>query len=94
MPELLLLRAGTYYERAAIGPKRLNASQFDLDKVGVTAGASAPEILVHEVLEKLRSFGISKVREMEAEPEGVTFPLPSSLKHKEVQHKKERLERV
>ena len=62
--------------------------------VGVTAGASAPEILVHEVLEKLRSFGISKVREMEAEPEGVTFPLPSSLKHKEVQHKKERLERV
>ena len=39
MPDLLLLRAGTYYERAAIGPKRLNASQFDLDKVGVTAGA-------------------------------------------------------
>ena len=36
--EGILVRGGTYYERAAIGGGRLNPSQFDLDKAGVTLG--------------------------------------------------------
>ncbi len=60
----------------------------DLDKswfnksprVGLTAGASAPEVLVQEVLDKLQQFGVSNIIDMESEPEGVTFPLPMSLR--------------
>jgi 4-hydroxy-3-methylbut-2-enyl diphosphate reductase len=48
-------------------------------RVGVTAGASAPEVLVDELLERLRALGASEVREMEGIQEGVVFPLPRSL---------------
>jgi 4-hydroxy-3-methylbut-2-enyl diphosphate reductase len=48
-------------------------------RVGVTAGASAPEVLVREVLARLRSFGARSVREIAAEPENVTFSLPAEL---------------
>ena len=47
--------------------------------VGVTAGASAPEVLVQEVIEKLRSLGATSVRELEGAVEKVTFPLPKAL---------------
>ena len=53
-------------------------------RVGLTAGASAPEILVEEVLERLHEFGIDGVVELDAEPEGVTFALPQSLVSKAV----------
>ena len=48
--------------------------------IGVTAGASAPEILVDGVLERLRELGATKITEMEAEDERITFPLPKSLR--------------
>lgn len=48
-------------------------------RVGLTAGASAPEILVEEVLERLSVLGIADVQELDAEPEGVNFPIPSDL---------------
>jgi len=48
-------------------------------RVGVTAGASAPEVLVDELLARLRALGASEVREMEGIQEGVVFPLPRSL---------------
>jgi 4-hydroxy-3-methylbut-2-enyl diphosphate reductase len=48
-------------------------------RVGLTAGASAPEILVEEVLERLSNLGIADVQELDAEPEGVNFPIPSDL---------------
>jgi 4-hydroxy-3-methylbut-2-enyl diphosphate reductase len=48
-------------------------------RVGVTAGASAPEVLVEELLERLRALGATEVREMEGIQEGVVFPLPRSL---------------
>jgi 4-hydroxy-3-methylbut-2-enyl diphosphate reductase len=51
-------------------------------RVGVTAGASAPEVLVQGVLERLRSFGISRIRQMEAEPETIAFHVPVALMHK------------
>ena len=47
--------------------------------VGVTAGASAPEVLVREVLDKLAALGAANVRELEGAVEKVVFPLPRAL---------------
>ena len=47
--------------------------------VGVTAGASAPEILVQDVIAKLRTLGATHVRELVGAFERVTFALPKSL---------------
>ncbi len=48
-------------------------------RVGVTAGASAPEILVQEVIERLKSLGADRVSNVEGIEERVTFPLPKAL---------------
>ena len=47
--------------------------------VGVTAGASAPEVLVEAVLQRLRSLGADSVKELAGISEKVTFPLPKEL---------------
>ena len=47
--------------------------------IGVTAGASAPEVLVHEVILRLQALGAARVRELEGIDERVTFPLPRSI---------------
>ncbi len=47
--------------------------------VAVTAGASAPEVLVLRVIELLRNFKFENVREIEVIEENVKFPLPSQL---------------
>ena len=48
-------------------------------RVGVTAGASAPEVLVREVLLRLKALGAGSVRELDGAPENVVFPLPKGL---------------
>ena len=48
-------------------------------RVGVTAGASAPEILVQAVIERLKALGADRVSNVEGIEERVTFPLPKSL---------------
>jgi 4-hydroxy-3-methylbut-2-enyl diphosphate reductase len=48
-------------------------------RVGVTAGASAPEVLVTEVLARLRALGARTVRVLEGAVENVVFPLPKGL---------------
>jgi 4-hydroxy-3-methylbut-2-enyl diphosphate reductase len=48
-------------------------------RVGVTAGASAPEILVQETLARLRTLGARSVRTLQGAAENVTFPLPRGL---------------
>jgi len=48
-------------------------------RVGVTAGASAPEVLVRELIERLQGLGATEVREMHGITESVVFPLPKSL---------------
>ena len=62
-----------------------NASQINpiwikgYTSVGVTAGASAPEILVQEVIERLGQLGIQNVRELDGVLENTLFPMPKGL---------------
>jgi 4-hydroxy-3-methylbut-2-enyl diphosphate reductase len=49
------------------------------NRVGVTAGASAPEILVREVVERLRALGAASVRNLDGVVEKVVFPMPKGL---------------
>ena len=48
-------------------------------RVGVTAGASAPEVLVREVVARLRTLGAREIAELPGTTERVVFPLPKSL---------------
>lgn len=48
-------------------------------RVGITAGASAPEILVQQVIERLKQLGATKVAPLEGLEEKVNFPLPKGL---------------
>ena len=49
-------------------------------RIGVTAGASAPEVLVQEVIDGLRDLGAQAPVEVEGRPENVTFSLPRELR--------------
>src|SRR5262249_29523382 len=51
----------------------------DCDSIGVTAGASTPEILVQQVVENLRQRGFARIEEVELIEENVHFPLPAPL---------------
>jgi 4-hydroxy-3-methylbut-2-en-1-yl diphosphate reductase len=51
-----------------------------VQRVGLTAGASAPEILVQQVIERIKALGATSVRKMEGIEETVKFPLPKGLK--------------
>jgi 4-hydroxy-3-methylbut-2-enyl diphosphate reductase len=62
-----------------------NATQIDAawlegkQRVGVTAGASAPEVLVQAVIDRLKELGARSVRPLDGVLESVTFPLPKGL---------------
>ena len=62
-----------------------NAAQIDAgwvagkSRIGVTAGASAPEVLVQQVIARLKELGAASVRELDGVEENVTFPLPKGL---------------
>jgi 4-hydroxy-3-methylbut-2-enyl diphosphate reductase len=47
--------------------------------IGVTAGASAPEVLVEEVIDRLGNWGVSRVESLAGHEENVTFSLPKTL---------------
>ncbi|RUA06799.1 MAG: 4-hydroxy-3-methylbut-2-enyl diphosphate reductase [Gammaproteobacteria bacterium] len=51
-----------------------------INTVGVTAGASAPEILVQEVISYLRNYGANEVIEVNGVKENVHFPIPKQLR--------------
>lgn len=53
-------------------------------RVGVTAGASAPEVLVREVIARLKELGAQQVTELGGAVEKVVFPLPKGLSGKSV----------
>jgi 4-hydroxy-3-methylbut-2-enyl diphosphate reductase len=48
-------------------------------RVGLTAGASAPDVLVQQVIEALRAMGATAIRKMHGVTENVHFPLPRGL---------------
>lgn len=62
-----------------------NASKIDpawiegKKRIGVTAGASAPEVLVQAVIDRLKQLGAASVRALEGVEEHVVFPLPKGL---------------
>ena len=61
-----------------IDPAWLNETR----RVGVTAGASAPEVLVNQVIVRLKELGAVSVRTLAGTPENVSFPLPKELSRK------------
>jgi 4-hydroxy-3-methylbut-2-enyl diphosphate reductase len=68
-------------------PAHMVDSADDLDprwfagrvRVGLTAGASAPDVLVQQVIARLREFGVVSMRRMDGVRETVEFPLPKGL---------------
>ena len=48
-------------------------------RIGVSAGASAPEVLVLEVIARLQALGAKRVTQLKGKEESVTFPLPKGL---------------
>ena len=61
---------------AEIDPRWLQGRRH----IGVTAGASAPDVLVHGVLERLHELGAHAVRELEGQREDMVFALPRELR--------------
>ncbi len=51
----------------------------DVERVGVSAGASAPEVLVEQVIERLKELGAEQVEEGGGQRETIVFPLPKQL---------------
>ena len=63
------------------GEEDLQSEWFTSDAViGVTAGASAPEVLVQGVIDCLRDWGAQMVEELDGRPENVTFSMPKELR--------------
>jgi len=48
-------------------------------RIGLTAGASAPEVLAQQVVERLRTLGIVNIRKLDGVEESIAFPLPRGL---------------
>ncbi|OOG44065.1 4-hydroxy-3-methylbut-2-enyl diphosphate reductase [Rhodanobacter sp. C06] len=63
------------------GAEHIERSWLDgVSRIGLTAGASAPEKLVRDVIARLQSWGAGAVRELDGEPETITFALPKELR--------------
>ncbi len=60
---------------AELDPRWLDGKR----RIGVSAGASAPEILVQELVDRLKSLGVRTVRPLDGVQETVSFPLPKGL---------------
>ena len=73
--ELLGVPAHLVDDASGIDPVWLEGGK----RFGVTAGASAPEVLVDAVIERLKALGAGSVRTLQGVPERVTFPLPREL---------------
>ena len=63
------------------GAHELQAAWFEgKSRVGLTAGASAPEVLVRAVIDRIRAFGAVSVRRLAGMEETMKFPLPKGLR--------------
>ncbi|KQO43937.1 4-hydroxy-3-methylbut-2-enyl diphosphate reductase [Pseudomonas sp. Leaf83] len=67
------------------GAEDLKREWFDgVSGIGITAGASAPEVLVRGVVEQLRTWGAEGETELDGRPENITFSMPKELRVKQV----------
>ena len=67
------------------GAEDLKREWFAADaRIGITAGASAPEVLVRGVIDQLREWGATGVNELDGRPESVTFSMPKELRVRQV----------
>ncbi len=63
------------------GAEDLKREWFDkVQRVGITAGASAPEVLVQGVIDQLKAWGAEVAVELDGRPENVTFSMPKELR--------------
>lgn len=68
------------------GAEDLQRTWFDeKTRIGITAGASAPEVLVQAVIACLREWGANHVIELDGRPENITFSMPKELRLVEVE---------
>ncbi|MGI9534568.1 MAG: 4-hydroxy-3-methylbut-2-enyl diphosphate reductase [Thermodesulfobacteriota bacterium] len=62
------------------GSESLNMEMFDeCPVIGLSSGASTPEIVVREVINKLKDFGAKEIEELEGKDEFTRFPFPDSM---------------
>ncbi|MEY3630137.1 MAG: hypothetical protein RLY91_1903, partial [Pseudomonadota bacterium] len=67
------------------GPESIEPAWLvDRKRIGITAGASAPELLVQQVIDRLKALGAISVRTLDGLRENVSFPLPKGLSRKTV----------
>lgn len=67
------------------GAEDLEKGWFEgVSTIGVTAGASAPDVLVREVIARLREWGATGAEELDGRPENITFSMPKELRVKQV----------
>jgi 4-hydroxy-3-methylbut-2-enyl diphosphate reductase len=71
--EAYLLDKPEMIDTAVLGGKK---------RVGVPAGASAPKVLVNQVIQRLQELGVGKVRALDGVEENIAFPLPRELSRK------------
>ncbi|MCH7309528.1 4-hydroxy-3-methylbut-2-enyl diphosphate reductase [Acinetobacter sp. NIPH 1852] len=65
---------------------QLEQAWFKADsKIGVTAGASAPEILIKQVIQRLQDWGATPPKELQGTEENITFSLPKELRIQVIQ---------
>ncbi|MFJ4051046.1 4-hydroxy-3-methylbut-2-enyl diphosphate reductase [Pseudomonas hunanensis] len=63
------------------GAEDLQRSWFDqAARIGITAGASAPEVLVRGVIEQLKAWGATGAEELDGREENITFSMPKELR--------------
>jgi len=63
------------------GAEHIERSWLDgVNRIGLTAGASAPDKLVRDVIARLQSWGAGEVHELDGEQENITFALPKELR--------------
>jgi len=66
-------------------PSQLKAEWFiGISKVGLTAGASAPEVLAQSIIQKIKEFGPRSVRSLDGVTENTIFHLPKGLNSKTI----------
>lgn len=67
------------------GMQDLNKEWLEnINAIGITAGASAPEVLVKEVIKQLQEWGASDITELNGQLENITFSMPKELRVKEI----------